>query len=139
MIEILKFIPQGLWWLLLVAGLSGYFLSHLIPIKTYQLPLKISGLVVVALMIFVQGVLYADHTWQQAAKELQAQVKVAEAKSQTVNEVIRERVVTRTKVVKEQGASIVQYIERKTDKLDQACVIPKEFVSAHNQAAEPAK
>ena len=135
MFWILQIFPSWLWWLLLVAGLSGYFLAQLIPVKTYQLPIKtICGMLVVA-VIFIMGIVYADSRWQQAARELQAQVKVAEAKSQQVNEVVREKIVTQTKVVKQRGETVVKYIDREVVKLDETCVIPPEFVSAHNQAA----
>jgi uncharacterized membrane protein len=135
MFWILEIFPNWLWWLLLVAGLSGYFLAQLVPLKSYNLLLKIISGMVVAAVIFIMGLLYADGVWQQAASELQAQVKVAEAKSQQVNEVVREKIVTQTKVVKQRGETIVKYIDREVVKLDETCVIPPEFVSAHNQAA----
>jgi len=139
MFWILEIFPQWLWWLLLVAGLSGYFLAWLVPIKTYRLPIKIVGGVVVLTTIFIMGLLYANGVWQQAARELQAQVKVAEAKSQQVNEVIKERVVTKTQVIKQRGEATVEYITREVVKHDLTCVIPPEFVTAHNRAAEQPK
>jgi uncharacterized membrane protein len=139
MFWILEIFPHWLWWLLLAAGFFAYFLSHLVPLKAYQLPIKIFGGVVVLLIIFVMGLLYANGVWQQAAKELQAQVEIAEAKSQVVNEVIKERVVTKTQVIKQRGEATVQYITREIVKHDNSCVIPAEFVTAHNRAAEQPK
>jgi uncharacterized membrane protein len=139
MFWILEIFPHWLWWLLLIAGFSGYFLTHLIPVKTYQLPLKIFSGVVVLTTIFIMGLLYANGVWQQAAKELQAQVAVAEAKSQVVNEVIKERVVTKTQVIKQRGEATVEYITREVVKHDNTCKIPLEFVTAHNRAAEQPK
>ncbi len=122
--------------MLLTAGLFSYFLSHLIPIKTYQLPIKIAGGTTVAAVIFILGLLYANGVWQQAAQELQAKVAIAEAKSQVVNEVIKERVVTKTQVVKQRGEATVEYITREVVKHNAGCVIPPEFINAHNRAAE---
>jgi uncharacterized protein (DUF427 family) len=82
------------------------------------------------------GLLYADGVWQQAARDLQQQVAEAEAKSQVVNTVVEERVVVKTQVVRERGAATVQYITREVVKHDTSCVIPPEFVHAHNRAAE---
>jgi uncharacterized membrane protein len=139
MFWILEIFPNWFWWLLLVAGLSGYFLSHLVPVKTYQLPIKIvSGMVVLA-VIFIAGLLYANGVWQQAARDLQHKVEVAEAKSQQVNEVIKERVITKTQVIKQRGENTTEYITREVVKHDNSCVIPQEFVVAHNTAAKAPK
>jgi len=139
MFWILEIFPSWFWWLLLLAGFSGYFLSQLIPLKTYQLPIKIVGGVVVAAVIFIMGVLYADGVWQQAAKDLQHKVEVAEAESKVVNTEIKEKVVYKTQVVRQRGADNIQYIDREIIKYDTTCVIPPEFVAAHNRAAEPPK
>jgi uncharacterized membrane protein len=136
MFWILEIFPNWIWWVLLTAGLFSYFLSHLIPLKTYQLPIKIAGGTTVAAVIFILGLLYANGVWQQAAQELQAKVAIAEAKSQAVNEVIKERVVTKTQVVKQRGEATVEYITREVVKHNAGCVIPPEFINAHNRAAE---
>ena len=135
MFWILQIFPDWLWWLLLTAGLSGYFLANMVPVKTYQLPVKIIGGVVVVAVIFIMGLLYADNRWQQAARELQAKVQVAEAESKTANAQVETKVITRTQVVKQRGETVVKYIDRETVKIDERCVIPPEFVNAHNQAA----
>jgi ABC-type phosphate transport system auxiliary subunit len=139
MFWILEIFPGWFWWLLLLAGFSAYFLSHLVPLKTYQLPIKIFGGVVVLLVIFTMGLLYANGVWKQAAKDLQHQVELAEAKSQVVNEVIKERVITKTQIVKQRGEATTQYITREVVKHDNSCVIPQEFVTAHNTAAKAPK
>lgn len=139
MFWILEIFPQWFWWLLLTAGVFGYFLARFVPLKSYNLLLKIISGVVVAIVIFIMGLLYADGVWQQAAQDLQQQVKVAEAKSQQVNIVVEERVVTKTQVVRERGANTIEYITREVVKHDPSCVIPPEFVSAHNRAAEVPK
>jgi uncharacterized membrane protein len=139
MFWILEIFPHWLWWLLLLTGLSGYLLASFVTLKSYNLLLKIVSGVVVVIVIFIMGLLYADGVWQQAAKELQQQVAVAEAKSQQVNTVVEERVVTKTQVVHQRGASTVEYIVREVVKHDPTCVIPPQFVSAHNRAAEAPK
>jgi hypothetical protein len=136
MFWILEIFPGWLWWLLLLAGLSSYLFSHFVPLKSYNLLLKILSGVVVAAVIFILGLLYADGVWQQAAQELQAKVVAAEAKSQVVNTVIQERVVTKTQVVKQRGEATVEYITREVVKHDTSCTIPPEFITAHNRAAQ---
>lgn len=139
MFWILEIFPGWLWWLLLLAGFSAFFLSQLIPLKTYQLPAKIIGGVVVCVVIFIMGLLYANKVWQQAAKDLQAKVEVAEAKSQVVNEVIKERVVNKIQIVKQRGENTTEYITREVVKHDATCPLPQEFITAHNMAAKAPK
>jgi hypothetical protein len=139
MFWILEIFPDWFWGLLLLAGFSGYFLSQLVPLKTYQLPIKIVGGVVVLAVIFIMGLLYADGVWQQAAKDLQHKVEVAEAKSQQVNETIKERVITKTQVIRQRGEATTEYITREVVKHDATCQIPVEFVTAHNSAAKAPK
>jgi uncharacterized membrane protein len=139
MFWILEIFPHWLWWLLLLTGLSGYLLASFVTLKSYNLLLKIVSGVVVALVIFIMGLLYANGVWQQAAKDLQQQVAAAEAKSQQVNTVVEERVVVKTQVVKQRAAATVEYVVREVVKHDPSCVIPPEFVTAHNRAAEAPK
>lgn len=139
MFWILEIFPHWLWWLLLLAGFLAFLFAQLIPVKTYHLPIKIVGAVVVCSVIFILGLLYANGVWQRAAKDLQTKVEVAEAKSQTVNEVIRERVITKTQVIKQRGENTTEYITREVVKHDVACVLPPEFVTAHNMAAKAPK
>lgn len=135
MFWILKIFPEWFWWLMLIAGFFSYFLAQLPQLKLYKLPIKIVGAVLVALSIFIFGLQHADNKWQQAAKELQTKVQVAEAESKTANAQIETKVVTRTQVVKQKGETVVKYIDREVVKIDERCVIPPEFVNAHNQAA----
>lgn len=139
MFWIFKIFADWTWWLLLLSGTIGFCLSYLALLKPYQLLLKISGLVVVACALFILGMLHADHTWQAAARELEAKVAAAEARSQQVNEVVKEKLVTRTQIIKQRGADVIQYIDREVTKADAGCVISPEFVEAHNSAAEPLK
>ena len=44
-----------------------------------------------------------------------------------------------SELVKTRGDDIIKYVDREITKYDQQCVIPKEFVKAHNDAAEPLK
>lgn len=139
MFFIFKIFPDWIWWLVLIAGFFGYFLSRLIPVKVYALLSKTLSGILVTVGIFVLGMLYCDNTWKAAAADLQQKVVELEVKSQEANMVIKDRLVTRTQVIKVRGENIVQYIDREVVKNDLTCAISPEFVQAHNQAAEPPK
>lgn len=139
MFWIFKIIPDWSWWLLIIAGITGFLASYFPLLKPYKLLLKILSSTVILATIFVLGMLHSERAWQQAAAALEEKVAVAEAKSQQVNTVVEEKLVTRTKVVRERGEQVVKYIEREVSKHDSECVIPPEFIRAHNMAAEAPK
>lgn len=139
MFFIFKIFPDWIWWLLLVAGLSGYFLSRLPLLKPYEFILKIAGCTITAAAIFILGMLYCDNAWKAAARELEAKVQIAEAESAAASETIKEKVIVKTQVVKQRGEDIIRYVDREVTKTDSGCTISPEFVSAHNRAAEPPK
>ena len=139
MFLIFKIFPDWLWPVLLVVAVTAFFASRLVPLKQYQLPVKIISGILIALTIFICGLQYADQTWQQAANDLQTKVVAAEAKSQQVNEVVKEKLIVKTQIVKQQGKTVIEYIDREVVKHNTACVIPEEFIKAHNSAAETPK
>lgn len=139
MFWIFKIIPYWFWWLLLLSGLSAYFLSNLSPVKTYVLPIKIISSIVVAATIFTLGMNYANNAWQQAAQELEAKISAMAAESAVINNTIKEKIVVKTQIIKQRGQDTIQYIDREVTKTDTGCVISPEFVQAHNRAAEPPK
>jgi len=139
MFWIFKIFPDWLWPVLMVAAIIAFFMSHLVPIKTYQLPIKIIAGITIAVTIFICGLQYADNRWQQAAQELQAKVDIMQAQSQQVNEVVKEKLITKIQIVKQRGETVVEYVDREVVKYNDVCVIPAEFVRAHNSASEAPK
>jgi hypothetical protein len=139
MFFIFKILPNWIWYLLPALGLLGFFLSYLPQLKTYDFILKIVACTTITIGIFILGMLYCDNTWNLAAAELQAKVIEMQAKSQSLNETIKEKVIVKTQTIKTRGDDIVKYVDREVVKYDGTCVIPKEFVEVHNRAAEPPK
>ncbi len=89
--------------------------------------------------VYMSGAISNEEAWLAKVKDLEVKVAEAEAKSQQVNVQVVEKVVTKTQVVRERGKDIVQYVDREVVKYDSKCEIPKEAVTAVNQAAEGVK
>lgn len=87
----------------------------------------------------MSGAISNEEAWLARVKEMEAKVAIAESKSKEENVKIVERVVKKTEVIQRRGKDIVQYIDREVVKYDNTCVIPKEFVAAHNEAAKAPK
>ena len=132
---LLKFIPMWFCGLLVLAGTIGYFASQLLPTILHKKLSRIISCVVVFLAIYLLGMKYVDNWWQAEAKKLQDQIAVAEKQSATVNTVIEEKIVVKKQVIETRGKDIINYIDREVVKYDTTCVIPKEFIDAHNKGA----
>jgi hypothetical protein len=72
-------------------------------------------------------------------KDLREKVTVAEEKSVEETVKIETKYINKTQVIRERGEDVLKYIDREVVKYDSTCVIPKEFVEAHNKAAEKLK
>ena len=86
-----------------------------------------------------------EEKWNARVKEMEAKVAVAEVKSKEENVKIETKVITKTQVIRERGKDIINYVDREVVKYDTKfapggqCEIPKEFIKALNDAAEPPK
>jgi len=80
--------------------------------------------------------------WRERVAEVEAKLQAAEAQSAKENVKIVERVVKKTEYITRRGQDIVQYVDREIVKYDTKfapggqCEIPREFIQAHNRAAE---
>lgn len=152
---ILYFLPDAviLWFtnLLLLVGIvftvAGFFI-HKIPfplIYQYQLPFKIAGVLLLALGVYFRGGYAIEMQWRERVAQVEAKLRDAEKKSAEQNTKIVERIVKKTEYITRRGEDIIQYVDREIVKYDTkfasggACEIPREFITAHNRAAEAPK
>ena len=157
---LLHLLPDWFFFVLLIlSGLlfaATYFLKY-IPIPAmylYRTPIQIGSVLVIFFSTFMMGVMYNENSWLQRAKEMEQKVAEAENKSKEVNVVVEEKIVEKTKVIKEKGRDIIQYVDRwntkevikevegpervrreEVIKYIENCPVPKEIVDIHNQAA----
>lgn len=142
---ILKWLPFWIFYATFFVGLLGFIATYLlrfVPIPAlfmYKTPIQIVSAILMIVGVYMSGAISNEEAWLAKVKELEVKVAQAEAKSQEVNVQVVEKVVTKTQVVRERGKDIIQYVDREVVKYDSKCEIPKEAVTAVNQAAEGAK
>jgi hypothetical protein len=134
----LGLLPDWFWTLLLVASIVAIGLSKFMA--AYKLPLRWGGLAGLILSIWCLGAASNEEKWQERVKELEAKLLAAENKSHEENVKIEEKVVTKTKVIKEKGEDIIKYIDREVLKNNEIikyveiCPLPKDIIEIHNSA-----
>jgi hypothetical protein len=141
---VLSLIPDSffLWitYILIAIGVGLYVISKLVTwlplIAQYKLPAELSGVLLLVIGSFLFGSYGTEMAWRERVAELEAKVKVAEEKSQQVNTVIQEKIVTKIKVVKENvyvNREIIKEVAGK--QLDAQCTLPKSTISLHDSAS----
>ena len=133
------FIPETLFYLLFLCSGIGYAISLFLPHPVLQKQVKIASVVALGISIYLLGMLYVNNSWKEKAAKLQQQVVELEAKSSETNTQIETKIVTKTQIVKQRGEDVIKYVDREIVKINNNCVVPKEFVQAHNQSAEQPK
>jgi 4-hydroxyphenylpyruvate dioxygenase-like putative hemolysin len=136
---ILQFLPNWLFYLTLLAGVAAFVATKFIKILPNAQLIQAASAAVVAISIYMIGAISNNDAWLAKIKDLEVKVAEAEAKSATANSEIVEKTVVKTQIVKQRGQDIVKYVDREIVKFDANCVIPKDFVAVHNQAAEAPK
>jgi hypothetical protein len=136
----LALLPDWFWHVLTLSGViavaAAWFLKRIPFVSQYNLPLKIAGIAVILLGIWMEGGLANEAKWQAKVADLEAKVKEAEEKSQKTNIEIRTKVVEKVKVVKEVQVVIQDRIVKVKEKIDAECKVAPEAVSIHNDSAK---
>lgn len=134
-----NFIPGTLFYLLFLCAGIGYCVSLFLPHPILKKQVKIASIAALAVSIYLLGMLYVNNWWKDKAAQLEQQVVELAQKSTETNTVIEKKLVTKTQIVRVRGDDIVKYVDREVVKYNNNCVIPQEFVRAHNLAAEQPK
>ena len=146
MLFILEFLPAWVFLGLFAVGVLGFLFTYflkLVPIPfvyMYKNPIQIASIALIVFATFMYGGAYNNDAWMAKVKEMEAKVAIAEEAAKKENVRIEEKVVEKTKVVKEKGDEIIKYIDREVVKKEEVvkfvenCPIPKDIVDLHNQA-----
>ena len=140
---IVELLPDWVFHLILLAGIvgttAGFVLGMIPVIKQYIIPIRVISIILVVFGLFLEGALFDNQTWQLRVKEVEAKLAIAEAESAKANNKITEKSNTQNNKQKEKTVIVKQYIDREVKRYDNQCVIPNEFIKAHNDSAERAK
>ena len=134
---------------MLLAGIlltiTAFFVQHIPVINQYRVPAQVLGIALLVVGVYWRGGYAIEQEWRERVAAVEARVAAAEAKSAEENVKIVTKVVTKTQIIRTRGETITKYIDREIVKYDTKfapggqCEIPREFIKAHNDAAEAPK
>ena len=142
---LLNSMPDWFYHLIVIVSILGLIVASVLKfvpfVSTYRLPIQVISALLLVFGVWMEGGIVNEAKWEARVRELEDKVKIAEEKSKEKNVEIQEKVITQTKVVKEKGRDIIQYIDREIVKKEEIvkfvenCPIPKDIIDAHNAAA----
>lgn len=143
----LHFFPEWLFGFivhsLVIIGCVGTFISFFILNKILRLfpafsshyrIAQLVSVVVLTLGVYLWGGYSMEMAYREKVATLEAELEEAKKNSGKVNTVIETKVVTKTKVIKEQGETIIKEVD-KLIPVEKDCALPKEAIDVHNDAA----
>jgi hypothetical protein len=123
--------------------LSFYFVNKILrfwpPFAAYFKTAQIASVVLLVSGIYFEGGYSAEMQWRARVAEMEARVAQAEQQSTDANKALAKKSKEKVKVIEGKRVIVKQYIDREVAKYNDQCVIPKEFVKAHNDSAESTK
>ena len=139
----LQFLPDFIFHRITLAGILGivasFFFGFIPFVMQYKLPIQVASIAALVIGIYFEGGIANEAIWQAKVKEMEVKVAEAQAKSAAENTKLVEKIVYKDKIIKERGQDIIKYVETEIVKYNDQCVIPKEFITAINKAAEQPK
>jgi uncharacterized membrane protein len=136
---ILNFLPDWTFYALFFIGIVGliatFFMKFIPFVYVYKTPIQVVSVILIAIGTYMSGAISNNEKWEAKVKELEIKLAGAEVAAAKVNTEIIEKVVVKREYYKERGKDVIRYIDREVIKYDERCIIPKEFVEAHNNAA----
>ena len=126
----------------ILGTIAGFVLGFIPFVKTYQFAIQICSIIVLVFGVYLEGGLSESKEWELKVNEMEAKVAQAEAKSAITNVEIQEKVVEKTKVIREKGRDVIKYIDKEVVKKEEVikyienCPVPKEIIDLHNLATE---
>jgi len=146
---ILQWLPNWIFYGIFFAGLLGllatYIMKFIPLVYVYRTPIQAVSVLLIAIGTYMSGAISNEEAWQARVKEMESKVEAAAVESAQENVKIVEKVVKKTEYIKTRGQDVVKYIDKEIVKYDTKflpggqCEIPKEFIEAHNKAAEALK
>lgn len=140
----LSLIPESVFiWItygLIAAGFGLYVISKLVSwiplISQYKLPVELIGIAILVVGVYLFGGYGVEMSWRDKVRQLEEQIKAAEEKSAQVNTVIQEKIVYKTKVIKEKEVQYIDRIKEVEKVIDAKCEVDPAAIDILNQAAE---
>lgn len=146
---LLSWLPDSLLFYIvnatLIVGAISFFLSFFVlhrilnrfpTLAPYNLLIQIASTVLLVAGIYFKGGYGVEMEWRKKVADMEAKVKIAEAKSEQANIDLAAKQKEKVKVVKEVQVVIKEKIVQVASKIDAECKVDPEAINIINDAAK---
>jgi type VI protein secretion system component VasK len=137
---ILRFLPDFVFYLILLAGLAGIaasFVFKFIPfVSQYRLPIQWAAGIMTAFGLYMVGAISDNHAWEARVADLKLQVAKAEAASAEANGKVQQQLAAKDREIVAAQAVLKNRIKDGAVAMDAVCKIPSNAVDILNDAAK---
>jgi hypothetical protein len=137
---ILKFLPDWIFYFILLAGLAGIaasFVLKFIPfVSTYRVPILWASGIATAFGLYMSGAINNEQAWLARVADLEKKVAAAEIKSAETNTQLVSKLAQQEKLIATRQTELKTRIQQVAVVMDKECTISSEVVSILNDAAK---
>jgi hypothetical protein len=136
---LLKFLPDWIFYAVLLIGLAGLaasFVLKFVPaVKQYQLPIQaISGILIV-FGVYMAGAISNEAAWQARVTELQIKIARAEVQSAEANGQLTTKLLRKEQEIVQAQQLLKTRIQQNAVQMDAVCTVPRTAIDILNDAA----
>jgi len=117
-----------------VSMVLGVFTGILPVLRSYSPALKIIGFILLLVGAYLNGGLGVELEYRERIAAMQEKINIAEGKSQQENVRIVEKIVTETKIIKQDTQETQYLIEQMKDKINLGCELSPEAITLYNES-----
>ena len=137
---ILHFLPDSLiiWFIHIVmivgaaSAIAGYFFVGIPYIGSRRTLFQILGVALLIAGVYLKGGYSTEMAWRDRVAEVEAKVKVAEAKAKQANTQVQTKIVTKIVKIQEKATVAKETIRRNKEVINRECKLSDEAISAYN-------
>jgi hypothetical protein len=137
---ILKWLPDFVFYLILLAGLAGIaasFVLKFIPfVAQYRIPIQWASGIATAFGLYMAGAIGDNNAWLARVAELEKKVAAAEIKSAETNTQLVSKLAQKDKEIATRQTELKTRIQQVAVVMDQECKISADVISILNDAAQ---
>jgi hypothetical protein len=136
---ILKWLPDFIFYFILLAGLAGIaasFVLKFVPfVAQYRIPIQWAAGIMTAFGLYMVGAISDNDAWLARVTELEKQVAVAEAKSADANTQLVSKLAAKQNEIAAVQADAHSRVHRVAASIDAVCPVPATVIGILNDAA----
>ena len=136
---ILKFLPDWIFYLMLLAGLAGMaasFVLRFIPfVSQYRLPIQCASGILIVFGVYMAGAISNEASWQARVKELELKIARAETQSAEANGQLTSKLLRKEQEIVQAQQLLKTRIQQNAVQMDAVCSVPRTAIDILNDAA----